>query len=177
MSIDTELQAKTRSTGQVVFVVGALVFSVVLLSQITSQTVWIENSKSFAAQPRFWPGVALALMVMGFGLQLWWLRRRRPNAQDWVEARRWLEPLEYVLWFMGYVFAVPVIGFLPMSVIFACGLTWRLGYRGGIYQGIAASFAIATVILFKGLLGVKIPGALIYDALPGALRTFFILYL
>jgi len=177
LSIESDLSPKTRTAGQTLFVIGALALSLLLLSQITTQTVWIEKSKSFAAQPRFWPAVALVMMVGSFALHLILMRRRRPDRLDWVEARRWLEPLEYVLWFMAYVFLVPVIGFLPMSLLFACALTYRLGYRGAAYQVFAALFAIGTVILFKGLLGVKIPGAAIYEVLPGALRSFFILYL
>lgn len=177
MSIESELQARTRIAGQALFILGALALALLLLSQITRQTVWIEDAQSLAAQPRFWPGVAIGMMVISFGLHLWFMRRRRPDPQDWVEARRWLEPLEYVVWFMAYVFLVPVIGFLPMSLIFACALTWRLGYRNAGYFWVAAAFAIATVALFKGLLSVKIPGAVIYEALPGGLRSFFILYL
>ncbi|KIN70450.1 TctB domain containing protein [Sulfitobacter noctilucae] len=177
MSIETELQAKTRSSGQVVFIIGALALSLVLLSQITTQTAWIENSKSVPAQPRFWPAVALALMVAGFGLHLLRMQRRRARPQDWTEARRWVEPLEYIGWFMGYVFAVPIVGFLPMSVIFACALSYRLGYRGRFYIGLAAVFALVTVVIFKALLGVRIPGAALYEVLPGGLRNFFILYL
>ncbi|WP_138069669.1 tripartite tricarboxylate transporter TctB family protein [Sulfitobacter sp. EhC04] len=177
MSIESDLQARTRVAGQAVFILGALGLSLLLLSQITTQTVWIEDAKSFPAQPRFWPGVAIAMMVTSFGLHLLLMRRRRPDRLDWVEARRWLEPLEYVLWFMAYVFLVPVAGFLPMSLIFACALTWRLGYRDAGYFWVAALFAVCTVALFKGLLGVKIPGAAVYDALPGTLRSFFILYL
>lgn len=177
MSIDSDLSPKTRTAGQTLFVIGAFALSLLLLSQITTQTVWIENSKSFAAQPRFWPGVALSMMVLSFALHLILMRRRRPDLQDWTEARRWLEPLEYVLWFMAYVFLVPIIGFLPMSVLFACALTYRLGYRGTGYQVLAALFAVMMVILFKGLLGVKIPGAAIYEGLPAVVRSFFILYL
>tara|TARA_R110002095_G_scaffold80698_4_gene69424 strand:- start:260 stop:793 length:534 start_codon:yes stop_codon:yes gene_type:complete len=177
VSLSSDLEAKTRSAGQVLFVIGALIFSVVLLSQITTQTVWITDAKSFAAQPRFWPGVSIMMMVLSFGIHLLRMRRRRPNRQDWVEVRRWLEPLEYVLWFMGYVVLVPLIGFLPMSLIFAITLIWRLGYRGGAYFWVAALFALGTVVVFKGLLGVKIPGAALYEALPGVWRNFFVLYL
>jgi len=63
------------------------------------------------------------------------------------------------------------------SLIFACALTYRLGYRGVPYTVFAAAFAVGMVALFKGLLGVKIPGATLYEYLPGALRSFAILYL
>lgn len=177
MSIESELQAKTRTAGQAIFIIGGLVFSLVLFSQITSQTAWVEGSKSVAAQPRFWPAVALVIMTLSFAAHLWRMRRRRPNRQDWVEVRRWAEPLEYVLWFMAYVYAVPIVGFLPMSLIFSCALTWRLGYREPLYLWLAAAFSIAMVLLFKGALGVKIPGAALYEVFPSGLRSFFILYL
>lgn len=177
MSSDLDIQAKTRSAGQVVFVFAALAMVILLLLLITRQTVWVEDAKNLPAQPRFWPAVALILMSGAFAQHAWRMRRRRPNAQDWAEARRWLEPLEYVGWFMVYVFAVPIVGFLPMSLLFACALTWRLGYRSRGALIVAAVFALATVILFKGLLGVKIPGATLYEGLPGGLRSFFILYL
>ena len=177
MSEPSDLQARTRSAGQVIFVIAALALSVLLLSQIRSQTIWAETAKSLAAQPRFWPGVALVTMVAAFGLQLRLLRRRWPRAADWVEARRWLDPLEYVVWFMAYVFLVPLAGFLPMSLLFATALTWRLGYRDALTLWLAAGFAVATVLLFKGFLGVKIPGAALYEVLPGGLRSFAILYL
>ncbi|NNE53008.1 MAG: tripartite tricarboxylate transporter TctB family protein [Sulfitobacter sp.] len=177
MSNDIDIQAKTRGAGQTVFVFAALAAVVLLLLSITRQTVWVEDAKNLPAQPRFWPAVALIIMCAAFAQHAWRMRRRKPNAQDWAEARRWVEPLEYVLWFMVYVFAVPIIGFLPMSLLLACALTWRLGYQSRGYLLAAAVFAVATVILFKGLLGVKIPGAAIYEVLPGGLRSFFILYL
>lgn len=176
MDEETDIQARTRTAGQVVFVGAALILTLFLLSQITYQTTWVAD-ESFAAQPRFWPAVAILSMVAGFALQFWQLKRRRPTRLDWAEARRWLEPLEYLGWFMGYVFLVPWIGFLLMSLIFACALTWRLGYRTPFYIWLAAGFAVATVLLFKGFLGVKIPGAALYELLPDGLRSFFILYL
>ncbi|APE45435.1 hypothetical protein BOO69_11055 [Sulfitobacter alexandrii] len=175
--MESDLQARTRVAGQAPFILGALGLSLLLLSQITTQTEWIADSDSLAAQPRFWPGVAIALMVCSFALHFWLMRRRRPDRLDWVEVWRWLEPLEYVLWFMAYVFLVPIVGFLPMSILFGFTLVWRLGYRGAGYYWAAFFFAIGMVALFKGLLGVKIPGAMIYEPLPAPLRSFFILYL
>ncbi len=177
MSQLSDLQTRTRSAGQFLFVAGALIGAIILGSQITGQTQWTDNAKSFAGQPRFWPAVSIISMVVGLGLHLYWLPRRRPRRADWVEARRWLEPVEYAGWFMAYVFLVPWIGFLPMSIALACALTWRLGYKSRKSLLLAALFAVATVFIFKGLLGVKIPGAAIYEFLPIGLRNLFILYL
>ena len=113
-------------------------------------------------------------MLGGFAVQFLRLRRRWPLRADRIEARRWLEPFEFLIWFMAYVMAVPILGFLPMSVVFACALTWRLGYRDRTTLWIAAGFAVAMVLLFKGFLGVNIPGAAIYEVLPSGLRSFFL---
>ena len=177
MASETDLVAKTRSAGLLIFVAGSLALVLLLASQTGSQTVWTENARNFAGQPRLWPAIGLGLMATGFGLHLLRLRRRWPNRLDWIEARRWLEPAEYAAWFMAYVFTVPIVGFLPMSLVFACALAWRLGYRGRLPMVLAAAFAIATVILFKAILSVNIPGGQIYEVLPGGLRSFFLTYL
>ncbi len=163
---------KTKSSGQVVFVLAAILIVAILLSQITGQTVWTDRARNFASQPRFWPAVALLVMLAGFVGHFALMWRRRPNALDWIETRRWTEPLEYLFWFMAYVLAVPVAGFLPMSLLLALALTWRLGYRSRLHLGCAGAFAVATVLLFKSFLGVNIPGGRIYEILPGALRSF-----
>ncbi|MEX0276834.1 MAG: tripartite tricarboxylate transporter TctB family protein [Ruegeria sp.] len=171
------LKVKTKTSGQVVFVIAGLVLSLLLLSQIGTQTEWSERARNIGSQPRLWPAISLAVMVAGFAIHYWLMRRRRPNALDWVETRRWSEPLEYLVWFLIYVAAVPRLGFMPMSILFACTLTYRLGYRHKAALAIAAGFAIAMVVLFKGLLGVNIPGAQIYEFLPDSVRTFFLVYL
>ncbi|MEM9318950.1 MAG: tripartite tricarboxylate transporter TctB family protein [Pseudomonadota bacterium] len=177
MANQTDLFAKTRSAGLIVFVAVSLGLVLLLITQIGSQTIWSEDARNFAGQPRLWPAIGLAVMAFGFGLHLLRMRHRRPNRLDWMEARRWLEPAEYAGWFMIYVFTVPIIGFLPMSITFACALVWRLGYRGKPPFILAAIFAVATAILFKTLLSVNIPGGQIYRFLPGELRSFFLTYL
>lgn len=168
---------KTRVAGQVIFVVAAFAGSVLLLSQIGTQTVWSENARTIAAQPRFWPAVALVLMVVCFAGHWWLMRRRKSDRVDWREAKRWVEPLEYYGWFILFVLAVPRLGFLPMSLVLACALTWRLGYRSRGALAVAALFALSVTILFKGFLGVNIPGGQIYGLLPASIRTFFMVYL
>ena len=177
MDSETDLQTRTRSAGQLVFVLAAVVIVAALIAAIPSQTVWSDRARNFASQPRLWPAVSLIVMALGFGLHLLRMKRRRPDSLDWIETRRWLEPLEFLLWFMAYVFTVPVLGFLPMSLAFATALTYRLGYRTRLGLGLAALFALCMVVLFKGLLGVNIPGAALYEYLPSGLRSFALIYL
>ncbi len=177
MSKPALIEVKTRLSGQVVFIIAAFALSLLLLAQLGTQTEWNERARNIAAQPRLWPGVALVVMVLSFGLHWRLMKRRRPNSLDLIEVRRWAEPIEFLGWFIAYVFAVPRLGFLPMSIAFACALTWRLGYRSRGALWLAAGFAVAITVLFKGLLGVNIPGGAIYEYLPTSLRSFALVYL
>ena len=160
--------------GQILFAIGFFVLSAFLLSQIGEQTKWVKGTKFFA-QPRFWPAMGLSGMVLFGGLFLWRLPRFRPDRSDREEAVKWAKALEWVLWFMAYVYLVPLVGYLPVTFVFAIALCWRTGYRNARILGVSAGFAIAVVAVFKMWLDVKIPGAALYEYLPPVLRNFFIL--
>lgn len=176
MATERERRFVGPRRGQLIFALGFVALSVLLLTQIGHQTVWAAKTKVFA-QPRFWPAVGLGGMTLLGALHLYRLPWRRFTAADRGELKRWAEVLEYAVWFMAYVLAVPVIGYLPATLIFMPALTWRMGYRSRLMLGTSLVFAVAVVVLFKTFLSVKIPGGAIYDLLPGALRGFFILYL
>jgi len=162
--------------GQALFAIVFLVASTLLLSQIGSETKWAKGTQFFA-QPRFWPAVSLVGMVLFGGLHLWKLPRRGFQRVDVTEWKTWFFAIEYVLWFLTYVLLVPILGYLPMTIALMLALCYRLGYRTRLMLWVAVVFAVAVVVLFKSFLSVKIPGAAIYEYLPGALRSFFILNL
>ncbi len=162
--------------GQLLFVLTFLTLSVLLLSQIGTQTAWVKKT-DFFAQPRFWPAVGVGGMVLFTALHLWRLPFRRIERTDLREALRWAAALEYTLWFMGYVVLVPLIGYLPVTLVFVPLLAWRMGYRSPQMRAISAGFAVFIVLFFKGVLAVRIPGAALYEYLPDAWRSFAILYL
>ncbi|PSL17882.1 tripartite tricarboxylate transporter TctB family protein [Shimia abyssi] len=174
MSSPEEKRFPGPMRGQLVFAIVFFVVALLLLSQIGEQTKWVKKTKFFA-QPRFWPAVGLVGMVVFGGLHLWKLPRRKFERADYVEWRIWLVAIEWVGWFLLYVLLVPVIGYLPVTMIFMPILIWRLGYRDKRMVLISSMFGLGVVLLFKSFLEVKIPGALLYEYLPGSLRTFFIL--
>ena len=178
MSIEDDEDRGRRRAGQLLFAVFFLVAALVLLAYLPDQTVWKNRTKLFA-QPRFWPAVGVIGMVVFAGLhlrtQIKHLKRWRPVRADWIEARRWAGVLEYAGWFLVYVWLVPLLGYLPTTLVFAPLLTWRLGYRSHKMLWISVLFGFAVVLLFKTFLEVKIPGGALYEYLPGALRSFFIL--
>lgn len=174
MASERERRFPGPRRGQLIFAIALLALAGLLLSQITGQTRWAQKT-ALVAQPRFWPAVGLGMMVAMAALHLARLPWRRITRQDWREAAQWLRVVEFALWFLVYVLAVPVLGYLPVTLIFVPALAWRMGYRSRAMVGASLGFALAVVVLFKTLLAVKIPGGAVYDYLPGALRGFFML--
>lgn len=158
-----------------------LVFmSAVLLALIGNQTAQVETVASFLLQPAFMPGFALALCLLFALLALVsagtdsFLRLPGMIAS---EAGAVFRAIEFVAWFLAYVFATPLAGYLPSTLIFCLALTWRLGYRNRAAMAWALVFALVTVAFFKGFLAVKIPGGAVYEFLPDGLRNFMIIHL
>ncbi|MCB1355007.1 MAG: tripartite tricarboxylate transporter TctB family protein [Maritimibacter sp.] len=176
MSDDTGESFRGPKRGQLPFAGGFLLISALLAALLWDQTVWKAGTDLFS-QARFWPAIGVFGMVGFTALHLWHLPRRKFVPADRAEARNWLQVFEYVAWFLAYVWLVPLIGYLPVTLAFAAALSWRMGYRSRKMLWISVAFGLAVVILFKMFLQVKIPGAALYELLPGAVRNFFILYL
>ena len=173
MSVDFDRPHERPARGQILFAMTFFALSALLLSQIDQQTRWTERTMLFA-QPRFWPAVGLGGMVFFGALHWLTLPRKRILSDDGWEAWRWLLAFEWVIWFLIYVLLVPIAGYLPTTILFSVLLAKRVGYFGRRWTITAAAFGIAAVLLFKSFMGVKIPGALAYEYLPSAIRTFFI---
>ena len=169
-----ERRFKGPIRGQLIFVLLFLALSILLISQLGDQTKWIKKTK-FAAQPRLWPMIALTGMVFFTGLHLWRLPRRRILQVDLQEAKRWLQVVEYCVWFIAYVWVVPDLGYLISTLIFLPALAYRAGYQNKKMMTYAACIGFSIVVIFKSFLEVKIPGGAIYELFPNAMRSFFIL--
>ena len=161
-----------KGPGGLLFAALFLGFSLFLLTQLGAETKFSAKGKLFA-QPAFWPAVGVIGMV-GFGLLHVITRWRANIAAELAEGAIWLRPFEYLLWFMAYVYASPQIGYLAATIIFMVLLALRAGYRSAKMLATAALTGLAIVLIFKTFLSVKIPGGAVYEALPGALRSFMI---
>lgn len=163
-----------RKRGQLLFAAIFLGLSALLLAFLGEETTWARGTE-LVAQPGFWPAIGVGGMVLFTALHLWHLPRRRFRRPDFLEGMVWLGVLEYAGWFLAYVFLVPLVGYLPTTVAFMPVLLWRLGYRSRFMLLLGAVFGAAVVVVFKTVLQVRIPGGAVYEYLPGALRSFFIL--
>ena len=159
--------------GALAFQLTFLLFALFLLSQIGAETKSAAGG-NFAAQPRLWPAIGVGGMLL-FGLAqipaTW--HSRVPG--EFPEILNWARAIEYLIWFMAYVAAVPVVGYLPSTVVFTVLLAVRQGYRSAAVLVSAAVLGAAVVTVFKAGLSVRIPGGAVYEHLPAGLRSFMIL--
>lgn len=164
---------------QWIFATMLLVGSLILLSQLGEQAKF-PASKPFVSQPGFWPAISLSGMTFFaacFLYSSWKNRAPDGTASAASEVLAWFKVIEYPLWFLTYVWVVPLAGYLLSSLIFPVLMCWRLGYRDKRFYGIALIVSFSVVVIFKSLLEVKIPGGEIYNYLPEALRNFMIINL
>ncbi|MAM61346.1 tripartite tricarboxylate transporter TctB family protein [Maritimibacter sp. UBA3975] len=172
-----DLFRRYRRPGDFFIALLSLLFALFLLINLPTQAPWLENVKTFA-QPAFWPGVAVIGMVVFSALHLFGaiVSERIPGRM--AEVVEWIKALEFAAWFMAYVWLVPLLGYLPSTLVFTVLLTLRLGYRGWRWILGAAVFGTFVVLVFKGFLQVRIPAGEVYDYLPsGPFRTFVMTYL
>lgn len=171
-----DLFRRYRRPGDIVFALLFLVFAVFLLTQLGEQTKVVKRTKWFA-QPGLWPTIAVWGMVI-FGALHYLGSLMSPRIPGrWREVLFWLRSLEYVGYFLIYVFAVPLLGYLPSSLLFALFLCARVGFRSPQAFAAAAAFGISLPVIFRAFLQVKIPAGQIYELLPDTLRAFALTYL
>ncbi|MCV2869272.1 tripartite tricarboxylate transporter TctB family protein [Defluviimonas sp. WL0002] len=172
-----DLFRRYRRPGDFVIAFLSFAFALFLAACLPFQITWVEGTALFA-QPAFWPSVAIALMLVFSTLHMIGALVSERIPGRLAEVVQWIKAIEYGLWFMAYVFLVPVLGYLPATILFTVSLTFRLGYRGWKWSVMAALFAVVVVVLFKTFLHVKIPAGAAYDLLPaGSIRSFLLTYL
>lgn len=170
-----ELFKRYRRPGDIVFAWAFVAFAIFLATQLSTQARWKTGGKTFS-QPAFWPTVSIALMII-FGTLHLLSSAISPRIEGrWTEVWQWVKSVEYAGWFLAYVFVVPIIGYLPGTILFGILLALRAGYRSRNLMLGVIGLAFAIVVIFKAFLQVKIPGGGIYEALPSALRSFMLTY-
>ncbi|MEL6793853.1 MAG: tripartite tricarboxylate transporter TctB family protein [Pseudomonadota bacterium] len=177
---------RAAPSGGLLFALLFIAFALFLLTQLTAETKFsgveklYEKGRLFRKgalfkEPAFWPMVGVIGMTIFGAFHAVGAWRRRAGGGELTEGAFWLRAFEYLIWFMIYVQAAPLIGYLAATMIFAALLALRAGYRGRLVL-YAALTGLAIVLIFKSGLSVKIPGGAVYEYLPDGLRTFFIVH-
>lgn len=170
-------------TGEKAFAILMAMFSAFLLYSIPSETQWF-NGMALTKQPRFWPSmciIGLSLFAFAHSLSVW-LKASSLDECDKLDAsaefgeiKHWFRPIEFVVYFLTYVMAVPWLGYLLATLAYFLLMTLRMGYRKKSMLWISAATALLIVVLFKTLLQVKISSGAWYDLLPDSWATFMII--
>lgn len=153
--------------------------SLLLLSQVGTETKWFKRVPT-VLQPAFWPTVSLTAMTFFSGavfirsIVVWRRAELRAPLLPGDGFLALLRPLEFVVWFLVYAAAVPYLGYLVATMIFMPLLGLRAGYRKLSTLCALVLLAVATVLLFKTGLSVKMPAGAIYELAPDTLRNFLI---
>ncbi|EBA06869.1 tripartite tricarboxylate transporter TctB family protein [Sagittula stellata] len=167
---------RERQPGDLVFAVAFFVIALAAAA-VLPQEASFTAGKQLVAQPGFWPAVGVAMMVL-FGLAHLVSTVNAPRLPGRLkEVMAWGRSLEFVAWFVAYVTVMPVVGYLPATLILSVTLGIRLGYRSPRAIFASAGFAVAVVLVFRAGLGVRIPAGDLYDLLPPAIRSFAIMNL
>lgn len=189
------LFAFKRGRADLVLSLILLAVTVLLFLFFFTETGWHERaftSRSGRAlrlgkilkQPWVGPAACLCLMLPAAFLNLWASykstqkqdRKSRPNQTLW-EVTQWARALEFISYFILYTWLVPVVGYLIATVLMACYLTYRLGYKGWRWQGIAALSAFVMVLIFRTGLQIKTPVNIwLYNQLPQSAEIFMKVY-
>ena len=166
--------------GDLVFAMLMLLIVLVLLVSIPFETKWFDGVP-LVKQPRLWPTfclVGMALFGLLYSIQIW----RNYKFQlgqvqgELNELSSWLRPLEFVFYFVLYVWSVPLAGYLLSTLLFFSLLTIRAGYRSFLMFWVSLATGFGIVVVFKSLLQVKVASGAIYDYLPDGWATFFMIY-
>jgi hypothetical protein len=164
---------RNRRPGDIVFAWAFLALSAFLLIRLGDQTATKAGARLFA-QPWFWPAVSLTGMTAFAALHLAGSALSERIAGRWREVATWAASLEYAGWFIAYAVAVPQLGYLSATVIFAVLLALRAGYCSARMLTAAGLSAIVVVVVFRTLLRVNLPAGAIYEHLPEGLRQIML---
>ena len=154
-----------------------VVVTLILVSQLGSQTRWLERA-DLVMQPGFFP--ALGLLVMGVpALVLTVVSFRQMRSGVELESPRIIlagfhRCCEFALWFLFYVYIIRWTGYLLATLVFMPALSLRVGFRGTRWMLTAVLIGLVIVLLFRTGLQVRLPEGHIYELLPDEMRNFMI---
>jgi len=88
------------------------------------------------------------------------------------ELIQWIKPLEYFIYYIGYIWLLDLIGYFLSSLLFILLLTWRVNLRSPRWMLTGFLFAIVLVAAFRWALGIWVPQAELYGLFPRDIRIF-----
>ena len=106
-----------------------------------------------------------------------WRKRFMLPVNAEFEVAKYMAALEYVVYFIVYTLAVPLLGYLLSTLILAQFLTFRMGYRTRRWMVITFVSAFSAVLVFRTFLQIKTPVDIwFYNLFPDQIRACLLTY-
>ena len=152
----------------------------VLLVLLPVQTSSGPDSSGWWTQPWTLPAIVLGILflanVVSLAKDIVDLKRTPASETEITEAKSeivgWFKPVEFFVYFLGYLYALAYLGYFLSTALFIQWLLYRSGLRTARWRlaGLLATLALTAV--FRWGLGIWVPTAELYDLFPDAARKF-----
>ena len=181
--MNEELTQPKPGTG--VFYAFMFIVGVGLLLLVPFATSPGPEDQGWWTQPAFMPRLSLILIALTatyLCFQHFIVSRRSDRAVAegtslGAELFEWIKPLEFFVYYIGYIYLLDLIGYFLSSLLFILVLSWRIGLRSPRWLLTGFLFAVALIAMFRWALGVWVPQAELYGLFPKDIRIFLMLSL
>lgn len=156
------------------------VISVVLLLLLPVETEPGPADQGWWTQPILMPAISLVFFaITAVYLFIQHILTSRKHG-TWHESEvvkaelfQWVQPLEFFVYYVIYIYLLGIVGYFLSSFIFAVGVGMRVGLRSRRWVWAMLAFTLAITALFRWGLSIWFPSAALFELLPGGLRIFF----
>jgi hypothetical protein len=179
MSAEPEIRANRLESLALTILFAAISSGLLALIGVATKS----NAKGgWWTQPWLMPGIALGLLVLANLITLWRevadLRANPPSTDEkvegWTALLGWLRPLEFLFYYLLYVYSIQHAGYFPSTLVFVLFLLWRVGLTAPRWLLAGLGLIIFMIGVFRIGLGVWMPAPELYEIFPDAIRNALI---
>ena len=159
-----------------------LLAGLLLLALLPDQASWIDTKRGWFTQPMVGPAIGLTIMTLFAGLRAWrGFRRWHPDSNLLEDLFSALSNYRVAIisgaLFFIYINCLPIIGFVPASLIFVTTLLWLSRLLDRFWFGATLFTLFLMVMIFRVGVGLWLPDVWLYEQLPTQWADFANQYL
>ena len=159
------------------------VFTVVtagLFFLLPMQTRSGPDSAGWWTQPWLMPTILLSILLIANVISLLkdivGIRKLPATVEETHDAKfeiiGWFRPLEFFVYFLGYLWSLSYLGYFLSTAVFIQFLLYRVKLRSTHWRVMGLLSALALTAIFRWGLGIWVPTAELYDLFPDVARKF-----
>ncbi|MEM7343077.1 MAG: tripartite tricarboxylate transporter TctB family protein [Chloroflexota bacterium] len=180
----TEEQVIPKSATGLFYAV-MFVFGVSFLLLLPYQTKPGPEGQGWWTQPALMPTISLWLTAITatYLLFQYIVKNRKqpadeaaPSGSLAAELIQWAKPVEFFVYYVGYIWLLGIVGYFLSSLIFIIVLSIRVGLTSARWFLTGLLFAISLILIFRWGLSVWVPPAELYDMFGKDTRIFLMRY-